>query len=133
MKTPKNQKFLATLLGIIFMSIINYSNAQQSSKAIIKGIVTESGTKQPLSTASVILKNAEGKPIKSTVTGLNGNYEFTSLNAGKYSVSFNLSGYKSALKKDIILSASETKTVNIGLIKNTPLELVDEDKEAEEK
>jgi Ca-activated chloride channel family protein len=81
----------------------------------------------------VILKNAEGKPIKSTVTGLNGNYEFTSLNAGKYSISFKHSGYKSALKKDILLSASETKTINIGLIKNMPIELVDEDKEAEEK
>lgn len=133
MKTLKTPKFLAVLLGIIFMSMINQINAQQTNKAILKGIVTESGTKNVLSTVSVILKNTEGKPIKSTVTGLNGNYEFTSLAAGKYSLSFNLSGYKTALKKDIVLSSSETKTVNIGLIKNIPLELVDEDKEKEEK
>lgn len=133
MKTLKTPKFLAVLLGIIFMSMINQINAQQTNKAILKGIVTESGTKNVLSTVSVILKNTEGKPIKSTVTGLNGNYEFTSLAAGKYSLSFNLSGYKTALKKDIVLSTSETKTVNIGLIKNIPLELVDEDKEKEEK
>jgi len=132
MKTLKTQKFLAILLGIIFMSIINHVNAQQTNKGILKGIVTESGTKQPLSTVSVILKNAEGKPIKSTLSGLNGNYEFTSLHPGKYSLSFNLSGFKSAIKKDILLSASETKTVNIGLIKNIPLKIVDEDKEAEE-
>ncbi|KAB2859328.1 MAG: DUF3520 domain-containing protein [Flavobacteriales bacterium] len=133
MKTLKTPKFLAVLLGIIFMSMINQINAQQTNKAILKGIVTESGTKNVLSTVSVILKNAEGKQLKSTVTGLNGNYEFTSLAAGKYSLSFNLTGYKTALKKDIVLSSSETKTVNIGLIKNIPLELVDEDKEKEEK
>ncbi|MBX2960702.1 MAG: von Willebrand factor type A domain-containing protein [Flavobacteriales bacterium] len=133
MKTSKTPKFLAVLLGIIFMSMINQINAQQTNKAILKGIVTESGTKNVLSTVSVILKNAEGKQLKSTVTGLNGNYEFTSLAAGKYSLSFNLTGYKTALKKDIVLSTSETKTVNIGLIKNIPLELVDEDKEKEEK
>ena len=132
MKTSKTPKFLAVLFGIILMSIINHVNAQQTNKAILKGIVTESGTKNALSTVNVILKNAEGKQIKSTVTGLNGNYEFTSLAAGKYSLSFNLSGYKTALKKDIVLSSSETKTVNIGLIKNIPLEIVDEDKEAEE-
>lgn len=134
MKTAaKPSKMITLLLGVIFMSIINLAHAQQTAKAILKGIVSDSGTKQPLSTVSVILKNAEGKPIKSTVTGLNGNYEFTSLNAGKYSISFKHSGYKSALKKDILLSASETKTINIGLIKNMPIELVDEDKEAEEK
>lgn len=134
MKTAaKPSKMITLLLGVIFMSIINLAHAQQTTKAILKGIVSDSGTKQPLSTVSVILKNAEGKPIKSTVTGLNGNYEFTSLNAGKYSISFKHSGYKSALKKDILLSASETKTINIGLIKNMPIELVDEDKEAEEK
>ncbi|MBV6486027.1 MAG: hypothetical protein KFKLKKLM_02658 [Flavobacteriales bacterium] len=133
MKTLKTPKFLAVLLGIIFMSMINQINAQQTNKAILKGIVTESGTKNVLTTVSVILKNAEGKQLKSTVTGLNGNYEFTSLAAGKYSLSFNLTGYKTALKKDIVLSSSETKTVNIGLIKNIPLELVDEDKEKEEK
>lgn len=133
MKTLKTPKFLAVLLGIIFMSMINQINAQQTNKAILKGIVTESGTKNVLSTVSVILKNAEGKQLKSTVTGLNGNYEFTSLAAGKYSLSFNLTGYKTALIKDIVLSSSETKTVNIGLIKNIPLELVDEDKEKEEK
>jgi Ca-activated chloride channel family protein len=132
MKTLKTPKFLAVLLGIIFMSMINHVNAQQSNKTILKGIVTESGTKNPLSTVSVILKNAEGKPIKSTLSGLNGNYEFTSLQPGKYSLSFNLSGYKSAIKKDILLSSSETKTINIGLIKNIPLEIVDEDNEAEE-
>lgn len=132
MKTLKTPKFLAVLLGIIFMSMINQINAQQTNKAILKGIVTESGTKNVLSTVSVILKNAEGNPIKSTVTGLNGNYEFTSLAAGKYSLSFNLSGYKTALKKDIVLSTSETKTVNIGLIKNIPLEIVDEDNVKEE-
>lgn len=132
MKTLKTPKFLAVLLGIIFMSMINQINAQQTNKAILKGIVTESGTKNVLSTVSVILKNTEGKPIKSTVTGLNGNYEFTSLAAGKYSLSFNLSGYKTALKKDIVLSSSETKTVNIGLIKNIPLEIVDEDNVKEE-
>lgn len=133
MKTLKTPKFLAVLLGIIFMSMINQINAQQTNKAILKGIVTESGTKNVLTTVSVILKNAEGKQLKSTVTGLNGNYEFTSLAAGKYSLSFNLTGYKTALKKDIVLSSSETKTVNIGLIKNIPLEIVDEDKEKEEK
>ena len=77
MKTSKTPKFLAVLLGIILVSIINHVNAQQTNKAILKGIVTESGTKNALSTVNVILKNAEGKQIKSTVTGLNGNYEFT--------------------------------------------------------
>lgn len=129
MKTTKTQKFLAVLLGIIFMSIINYANAQQTTKAILKGIVTENNTKNPLSTVSVILKNAEGKSIKSTVTGLNGNYEFTTLNSGNYSITFTLSGYKTVTKSAILLKPSETKILNIALEQNAPLKLVDELKE----
>lgn len=129
MKTTKTQKFLAVLLGIIFMSIINYANAQQTTKAILKGIVTENNTKIPLSTVSVILKNAEGKPIKSTVTGLNGNYEFTALNSGNYSISFSLLGYKTIIKSAILLKPSETKVLNIALQQNVHEKLVDELKE----
>ncbi|MBI2279680.1 MAG: von Willebrand factor type A domain-containing protein [Bacteroidetes bacterium] len=126
MKTTKTQKFLAMLLGIIFMSIINYSKAQQTSKAILKGIVTENGTNQALSNVNVTLKTSEGKPVKSTITGLNGNYEFNSLNAGSYTITFVLTGYKAAAKTSVLLKPSETKTLNIVLQQNAPVKLVDE-------
>ena len=129
MKTSKTQKFLALFLGIIFMSIINYVNAQQTNKAILKGVVTDSGNQQPLSTVSIILKNAEGKPIKSTLSGLNGNYEFSSLNAGSYTITFVLTGYKAAAKTSVVLKPSETKILNIALQQNAPEKLVDELKE----
>ncbi len=129
MKTTNTQKFLALLLGIIFMSIINYANAQQTTKAILKGIVTENSTKNLLSTVSVILKNAEGKYVKSTVTGLNGNYEFTAVNSGNYTISFSLLGYKTITKSAILLKPSETKVLNIALQQKAAEKLVDELKE----
>lgn len=126
MKTPKTQKFLALLLGIIFMSIINYVNAQQTTKATLKGIVTEIGTKLPLPNVSVVLKNSEGKSLKSSISGLNGNYEFTSLNSGSYTITFVLTGYKAAAKTSVLLKPLETKILNIAMTPKSPIKMVDD-------
>lgn len=126
MKTLKTQKFLALFLGIIFMSIINNINAQQTTKATLKGIVTESGTNQSLPNVNVTLKTSEGKTVKSTISGLNGNYEFNSLNAGSYTITFVLTGYKAAAKTSVVITSSETKILNMALESKVPITLVDE-------
>ncbi|MCC7332698.1 MAG: von Willebrand factor type A domain-containing protein [Flavobacteriales bacterium] len=105
-------KIIIPFFGIIIMALANPLRSQQ----IIKGTITNLKTKQPLQNVSVTLKNSTGKTIKSTISGLNGNYEFISIEPTTYSIYCSLSGYKAALKKEVVLKKNETKEVNIALI-----------------
>lgn len=122
----KNPKLLTLLLGVIFMSIINLAHAQQTTRATLKGVVTDKISKRGIPLANVFLKNAEGKTIKSTSTDVSGNYTIKEIVAGKYNVSVSMLGYKTFLKNNVVFTSSEIKVLNMTLEQPVVLKNVEE-------
>src|ERR1044071_9916218 len=84
------------VLGIAFFSGI--SNAVFAQSSILRGVVSVSsadGPSERLPGASVDLTSAESPSnVRSTVTNDQGEYEFTNLPAGTYTLQVRLSGFK---------------------------------------
>lgn len=118
MKTAtKKSKMITLLLGVIFMSIINLAHAQQTTKASLKGMVTDKVSKRSIPSADVKIKTIEGKIIKTTITDVNGNFLITDIIAGKYNISVDMIGYKTFTKTNIIFANAEVKTLMVELEK----------------
>ncbi|MGE0560202.1 MAG: von Willebrand factor type A domain-containing protein [Flavobacteriales bacterium] len=118
MKTVAKQSQLITLLlGVIFMSIINLAHAQQTTKASLKGTVTDKVSKRGIPSADIKIKTIEGKIIKTATTDVNGKFLITDIVAGKYNISINMIGYKTFTKANIVFAVSEVKTLMVELEK----------------
>ena len=118
MKTAaKPSKMITLLLGVIFMSIINLAHAQQTTKASLKGIVTDKVSKRSIPSADVKIKTIEGKIIKTTITDVNGKFLIPDIVAGKYNISVDMIGYKTFTKTNIVFANGEVKTLMVELEK----------------
>lgn len=85
--------FLSLCLMVTVGSFFLYTCADAQTTGSISGVVTdESG--DPVSGAEVTLKSKKLQFKDSGTTGTNGEYEFSGLNAGKYTLKVIKSGYK---------------------------------------
>ena len=82
----------------------------------IAGTVTESGSSEPISGASVSLS---GEVNQSTSTGSSGSFGFSNITAGSYQITVTKSGYVSQTK-NVTLQAEKTASANFSLQKNLP-------------
>ena len=82
----------------------------------ISGTVTESGSSEPISGASVSLS---GEVNQSTSTGSSGSFGFSNITAGSYQITVTKSGYVSQTK-NVTLQAEKTASANFSLQKNLP-------------
>ena len=118
MKTAtKKSKMITLLLGVIFMSIINLAHAQQTTKASLKGMVTDKVSKRSIPSADIKIKTTEGKIIKTATTDVNGKFLITDIVAGKYNISVDMIGYKTFTKTNIVFANAEVKTLMVELEK----------------
>src|SRR5690349_1354727 len=93
--------FLLLFLTLPFLAICH--------DGIIKGVVKDPVTYLPLYGATVIL---EGKITKGTFTDQFGAYKFTSLDAGKYTVTISHLGFeKIVLQKEILNEESTSDEI----------------------
>ncbi|MCB0380191.1 MAG: von Willebrand factor type A domain-containing protein, partial [Flavobacteriales bacterium] len=108
---------ITLLLGVIFMSIINLAHAQQTTKASLKGMVTDKVSKRSIPSADIKIKTTEGKIIKTATTDVNGKFLITDIVAGKYNISVDMIGYKTFTKTNIVFANAEVKTLMVELEK----------------
>ncbi|MDT3403949.1 carboxypeptidase-like regulatory domain-containing protein [Mucilaginibacter terrae] len=81
-----------------------------SAQFSVSGKITNELTGQPLAGATIILQSLQTKP--STVSGANGTYEFTGVNAGSYVLKVSYVGYM-VTNKAFNLSSNTTLDVSL--------------------
>ena len=96
-------------MRLIFFSIlITISSTLLAGNGILKGIITDNETKEPLIGAVVTTQSGEG-----VASDYEGKYELV-LAEGKYLIKIEYTGY-SKIEKEIVLNSGETKELSIGL------------------
>ncbi len=109
-KQPHNA-FWHSLLMLFITLFSAGSLYAQNTSYVIKGVVTEDRTNQPIPGASVKISNK----VIETSTNTNGNFEIkASLPAGKYELTFNYLGYTQKTST-VELGKQATVTVNVSL------------------
>lgn len=131
MKTAaKQSKLITLLLGVIFMSIINLAHAQQTTKASLKGMVTDKVSKRSIPSADIKLKTIDGKVIKTATTDVNGKFLIKDIVAGKYTITVDMIGYKTFTRTNVAFASAEVKSLTVELEK--PVALKNLETKAEE-
>src|SRR5437016_3128644 len=106
----KSQKFAFV---VVFLAGLSALTAQTFTSSLT-GIVSDpSGTAVP--GASVELKNTATNDVRRTTSSANGSYQFTNLQPGTYEISAQASGFKSFVRRDMVLQASTAASLNIPL------------------
>lgn len=92
-----NNKIMKTILNFIFLSLLSINLiAQQIDLGVIKGIVIDHSTKQPLVGVNVqLIETGQG-----TVTDTSGNFEINSIPVGRYSLRVSYVGFLTAIITD---------------------------------
>ena len=119
-KLIKLQTRLSVLLFIILLSTTQNLSAQNGS-SILKGIISDTKSKEGLAFVDLKLKTPQGKFIKGTTTNVEGKYEIKNINPGAYQIEASYIGYEKYLNKKIIIKSNETQTLNIKLSQATVL------------
>lgn len=108
------KKSLITLLSVIGLSVLLMVSALAQANSRISGTVTDS-TGAVVPGAKVTAKNeATGEAYTQTTTGA-GLYAFPSLPAGKYTVTVEVSGFKTVNKTGNVLEVGSPLTVDTAL------------------
>ena len=108
----KLQWVLSTL---ILSSIIIFSSTKSFGQAAsLYGIITDAKTNDELVGANVVITSGEFR--KGASTNSTGNYKIQNLPPGSYTLTITFIGYKSKIIKDFVLTAYESKLLNIELI-----------------
>lgn len=85
------------------------------SGATIQGTVSESESKQPLLSATLILENT----VFHALTDAKGHYEIRNVTPGEYIMVVSYMGYKTLRRKISISNSDETIRINLFLVQNT--------------
>lgn len=99
-------KFCFTALVLLFMSVCTFAQ-----NGTIKGIITDSNTKDPLIGAAVMIKGA----TIGSATNLDGEYTLDNIKPGKYSVVISYISYKPITKDNILVEAGKETVLNADL------------------
>jgi Carboxypeptidase regulatory-like domain len=105
----------AWMLGMVAMLLLPITaGAQSSSTGSLSGSVADpSGSVLP--GVTVLVSNLETGLSQSTVTGSSGEWTVASLPVGRYSISFELTGFKKLTRSDVLVQAVVTRQVNVTL------------------
>ncbi len=92
MNQVPNQRLSILLLAMLAMINVNTLPAQSTASASLAGSVTDS-TSAVIVAATVTLENRQSNILKTARTDSRGNFQFTGLSAGSYSVQVRASGF----------------------------------------
>lgn len=111
-------KYLLVLVLIISASISLADNNDVNSKeepirksSVIRGKVIDKLTQEELVCAKVILNNNE----QEVCTDINGNFEFTDLQPGKYEITVKYISYQDKKLKELKIKANKVEELTIDL------------------
>ncbi len=102
-------KKLTTLLAILI--IMSFTMFAQTGT--IKGIVKDKKTGKPLFNVAVFVKEAGS--IRGDAANLDGKYTIKPLNAGKYTLTAKMPGYKTIITKDVTVTSGNITFVDLNL------------------
>src|SRR5262245_51782189 len=101
-------------LAIALSSVDASSAAEQGTTGSISGFVTDD-TNAALPGAVVTVRQTETDQKRVIVTDTSGRYRAEALSPGKYEVSVELPGFRSARSADLLLTVGQDAVVNIQL------------------
>ncbi|OCX51259.1 hypothetical protein BEL04_19975 [Mucilaginibacter sp. PPCGB 2223] len=100
----------AFLLAFVCLGLV------AGAQSIIKGKVTDAGTGEPLTGATV---HIDGKTTVNAPVNLNGSYTFKNLPAGTYKLTVKFIGYKASKEYAVEAVTGKTEVFNIALVENS--------------
>lgn len=109
----KKTIFLLTGILLLCLMLCSCSKTEHNTYADIYGIVSDAATGSPVSDATVMLSPGG----KTQLTGSDGRFEFSEVEAMQYTVTVQKTGYQTN-RKIITAGAGEKTEVNIPLTKN---------------
>ena len=110
------------VLGLTLLVGAAPTLAQSTAATVVGAILDEQ--KAALPGASVTIRNVESGQVRSTTTDATGNYRLPGLAPGRYELTAELSGFRPALRTDIVLNVAQEATVVMTLSIGTLQEAV---------
>ncbi|HEY1648762.1 MAG TPA: TonB-dependent receptor [Terracidiphilus sp.] len=95
----------------IFVAASSALGRAQTNYGAVRGMVTDSSG-ATLANASVLVLNEQTKIVRSTVTNTGGEYLFTALDPGTYTLTVTASGFSKLQQKAILVGIGTTQTVD---------------------
>jgi len=102
------------ILTLACISVAALAFAQGGTTASLSGTVTDSGG-GVVPGATVVVKNNATGVSQTTVTNSTGAFSVPGINAGTYTVTVSLSGFKTGVVKDVVLQAATQASVKVTL------------------
>jgi len=107
------QKFRVATLFAMVLLIAAGAFAQTGETGAIAGVVKQAGT--PLPGVTVEVRSSALQGVRSATTDAGGNFRFTLLPPGSYTVSAALSGFNTVTQNNVAVSLNKTVTLEVGL------------------
>jgi outer membrane receptor for ferrienterochelin and colicin len=107
--------FLLIIGFLLAAAVLSWGQTRDEDKdhvGIIKGRIINYETQKPLSGVSVQIKDADKKALSDAT----GNYELSDIPVGHYVVAFELEGYYTDTRTDVIIRPGRTTFVNVELL-----------------
>ncbi len=106
------RKRIFLTIGIIGLLISQQALAQQITQTF-RGRILDSYTEQPLPGATVVIQGTD--PLKGTMTGPEGRFQFNNLPLGRITVKVSMVGYEPTVIPNLLLSSGRELVMNIRL------------------
>jgi carboxypeptidase family protein/TonB-dependent receptor-like protein len=105
------KKFQVALLLVLSLLLATALLAQTATTGAIEGKVTQAGTALPGVTVELRSPNLQG--TRTDVTDAGGNFRFTLLPPGNYSLTASLQGFNTVRQPNIAVELNKTKTLDV--------------------
>jgi len=104
--------WIGLLACALTVGVASRATAQGLTSGSIRGTVTDNSS-GALPGVSVTASGTALQAVRTAVTDTSGEYRFTDLPVGKYTLTFELAGFRQFVREGIELSANFTATVNV--------------------
>jgi hypothetical protein len=105
------RKFQIALLLVLSVLLAVGAFAQTATTGSIEGKITQAGN--PLPGVTVEIRSANLQGVRTDVTDAQGNFRFTLLPPGNYSLTSNLSGFNTVKQQNIAVGLNRTVTLDV--------------------
>lgn len=116
---------------LLFIAVLLLSSTfAQKTATMIRGSVYGGARKVPLQEAVITLTSPNGAGSRIVLTDSTGNYVINNLQPGTYNLTFEMEGYKTLGKTNVVVSEGTVVGINIEMMRG---KLKDKDRNAEER
>src|SRR5947209_19050155 len=113
MNEMHSNKFRVALMLALAIVVAVGAFAQTAETGAIAGRVTQAGT--PLPGVTVEIRSAQLQGVRTAVTDAGGNFRFTLLPVGRYTMTATLSGFQTVTENNVAVALNHTTTLEVAL------------------